>query len=476
MKIILKKILYIFLFHIPFLLMAQIDRTKAPKLAAFPKIKLAKLKTFELSNQLKVIVVEDHKEPTLRINFFLDHPPIAENQKAGIGSILFQMLRSGTKKYTKELLDNLLEEFAIDLSLSQGSIYLSSLSKYTEKSLEILSELICHPTLSSLKEFNRLIQQKSVLTEAMSKDPKAIHKKVFHTLYYGKDHPYGQIPSAETLKNIKLEDIKERYNTYCSPHMAYLIFIGDITKKKAKELTQKYFLDWKKKDISFQTYKPKAPISKTEINLVHLPNATQSLISVGSPTELKKSDEDYLALYLFNNILGGISGRLFSNLREKHGYTYGAYSSIISDKYYKGSFEAYTKVQTKYTQAALIEILKELKEITSNPVKDQELNLNKRKIIGNFLLNLESPHYIASLFTDQLIYGIKANFYKNYAKNIDKLTPTLLLKAAHNHISSDHLQILIISNIDKILPDLKKLGLPIKLLDSSGNFIKQISF
>ena len=205
-------------------------------------------------------------------------------------------------------------------------------------------------------------------------------------MVFGKEHYNGEFTSEETLKNVTLQDVINNYNTYFVPANAYLVVVGDVTVKEVKKKIEKLFGgdNWKAATAPSLTYADPKDVQYSQINFVDMPNAVQSEISLVNLSTIKMTDKDYFAALIANQILGGGGeGRLFLNLREKHGWTYGAYSSIYSGKYI-GKFKSSASVRNAVTDSAVVEFFNELKRMRTDLVSDEELRNAKSKIHWKF--------------------------------------------------------------------------------------------
>ncbi|WP_317168664.1 M16 family metallopeptidase [Blattabacterium cuenoti] len=457
----------------------NVNRNKPPKsLNRKISINIKNPEFFQMKNGLKVLVSENHKLPLVRVTLELDCDPFLEKDKAGIKKVFGQMLRSGTKNYSKKKLDEIIDYLGISLYTSFFETSISTLKKNLDKSIFIVSDILMNSKFDNSKELEKIIKQRIVDIDLSEKDPSAILQRVRNVLYFGKDHPYGEYETYDTIKNITLNDLKKLYNKYYVPNMFYLSFVGDISKKEAKKLCDLYFSKWEKKsDISDSFDTP--PIKKefvvpteTEIDIVDVPSLTQSTICFGGPVCLRKNDPIYFSSVIANGILGGgAQSRLFLNLRERKAYTYGAYSVLKHDKNI-GYFSVYTQVRNNVTEKAIRDILKEIVEIKNHKVSYDELNIKKNEIIGQFILDLEDPSRIGDLFICELKNNLPNGFYKDYLNKIQSVSVEDVYQSCKKFFSIRNGRIIIIGKADDILPKIKELGYPIRYFDQFGSFLK----
>ncbi len=468
----MKKLIYIVLASaLTISVHAQVDRSKAPAGAPAKEINIAKSETFTLANGLTVIVVENNKLPKVQGNLFFNHPPIATGSKAGIEDIIGTMVMAGTKSKDKETLDEEIEFMGSSISVSSNSVNFSTLKKNLNKTFDLFADITLNPAFSNLSELEKTKKQIKTGIESSEKNPDEISNRVTNVLLFGANHPYGEYTTAEKIDGISMEDLINFYQSYFIPNNAILTLTGDIKKAEAEALVNKFFANWKASATTPAKVKYTVPESKpTRIVLVDLPVSTQSVINIINTNSLKKANADFFASYVGNAILGtGMASRLFKNIREDKGWTYGAYSSLSDDFYLNGEFSASAKVRNNVTDSAVVEFMKELKAIRDANVSDDELKLNKAQITGMFALGLEKPETVARFARNTKIEGLPADFYNNFLKNIDAVTPSAIQDAMKKYIAYDNLTILIVGKVEEILAPLQKLGYPIEFVDKFGN-------
>lgn len=446
---------------------AQVDRSKLPAPAPAKSIQIGDYESFTLKNGMKVFVVENHKLPRVTLSLVFDHEPVMEGDKAGYVDMVGTMLRRGTTTRTKEELDEAIDFIGASLGASATSVYASSLTKHQDKLLELMTDILFNPTFPA-DELEKIKKQTKSGLAANKEDANSISSNVTTALVYGKNHPYGTLTTEETVDNIGIEDIKAYYQTYFKPNIAYLAIVGDINKKEAQKLVKKYFTNWQKGDVPSPTYEtPKAP-EKTFVALVDKPSAVQSVIDITYPIVLKPGTPDVIKTRVLNQILGGgSSARLFTNLREDKGYTYGAYSSISSDELV-GSFSASASVRNQVTDSAFHEFVLELNRIRTEEVTEEELNLAKSSIAGSFARSLERPQTVARFAINTARYNLDANYYSNYLKNVQAVSITDVKATAQKFIMPDKAYFTVVGKASEIKDKLTPFG-EIKYFDNYGN-------
>ena len=464
-------ILLITVMLISFNVSAQLDRSIQPVGGPTPKIKLDKPKEFKLKNGIKVLVVENHKLPRVSYSLRIDGTPIVEGDKAGVLSILGQMLGNGTTSIEKDVFNEEIDYLGANVSIGFRSSFASSLTKDSNRVLELMADAIINPLLT-VEEFEKI---KNQLIEGLKADEKsidAIGSRVGNALSYGKNHVYGEFVSEETLNNISYEDVIEFHKKYTYPNSAYIVVIGDVNYKEVKKSITEKFSIWKKaKKVESDIPVLTANLETTEINFIDLPSATQSSIAVTNNVELKMNDEDYFTALITNNILGGGGeGYLFKNLREDKGYTYGAYSSLGSSRYGVARFSAGAKVRNMVTDSAVTEIVNEILRIRTELVDAELLKNAKAKYVGNFIMKIERPQTIANYSLNIKLNDLPEDFYETYLEKINAVTAEDVKRVANKYFKIANTRIIVVGKGSDVVESLENLGgFPINYFDKYAN-------
>jgi len=452
---------------------AQVDRSKLPESGPAPEIKIGEAESFTLDNGLKVFVVKNDKLPRVSFTLVLERDPIMEGDKAGLLGLTGQMMMAGTANRTKDQLDEEIDFIGASLSAGSTSIFASSLKKHQDKVLELMADVLYNPKFPQ-EELDKL--QKQTLTGlATSKDdPNSISSRMSSALVYGKDHPYGEIETEQTVKNVQLSDIKSYYETFFKPNVAYLAIVGDMDKAEARKVVTKYFAKWEKGEVPKFTYNEPAPAAKNAVGLVDRSSSVQTVINIAQPIDLKLGDDAYIASRVLNQIFGGgSSSRLFMNLREDKGYTYGAYSSLGADKLV-GQFAVNASVRNEVTDSAVYEFIYEINKLVDEGVTQEELDKAKANLAGSFGRSLESPSTVANFALNIERYDLPKDYYATYLQKMNALTVDNINQTAKNLIDPDKLYITAVGNASEIKDKLAQFG-EVTMYDNMGFPAKEMA-
>lgn len=426
---------------------AQLDRSIVPSAQPNPAINIPTPNQFTLENGLKVIVVENHKQPKVSFQLFTDYPVLNEGSKAGVADLMGEMLGSGTKRYSKDVFDEKIDFMGANFYPSSRGFFATSLSKHTPKLLELLSSVITEPAFAE-SEFNRLVNQTISGLSQTASSADAMASNVSAVVNYGEGHPYGEIVTEQTIKNITLNDVKTFYNNF-APNSSYLVIVGDVTTPKAKEYANTYFGKWETSIAPKQNVPTAIKSTGNQVYFVDKPGAVQSVIQISHSMNLTPGSEDEIKLKVLNKILGGggFSARLMKNLREDKAYTYGCYSSMSSDELI-GEFSAGGNFRNEVTDSAIVQILKEIKLITEDIVKDDELDLTKKSMTGAFARSFENPQTVARFALNTIRYKLPANYYSTYLQKLENVTKQEMLMAVNEYLNPKNLNIIVVGNSD----------------------------
>ncbi len=465
------------LLFLAFTSIAQIDRSTPPEAGPAPKINLEKPQTFTLENGLKVMIVENHKLPRVSMTLLLDNPPHSEGEKVGVSSLTGGLLGTGTAKTSKDEFNEEVDYLGARLNFSAGSASANTLSKFFPRVLELMAEGALEPQFTQ-EEFEKLQQRQIENLESNEKDVAFNEGRLRRALTYGKDHPYGEFSTPESLEKVTLEEVQSYYDTFFVPEDAYLAIIGDVDFDEAKKLVEENFSNWKPKNLPKEELPEVKNVETTQINILDMPNAVQSQIAVVNSVDLKKKNPDYFPALIANQILGGGGdARLFMNLREDKGYTYGAYSSLGNDKY-AAAFTATAQVRNEVTDSSVVAFLEEIHKIRTEKVSEEELSNAKNKYVGNFVLSLEQPSTIARYALDIETEDLPEDFYETYLQKINDVTVEDVHRVAKKYFKLDKARIIVAGKASEIAEDLENIEfkgktLPVKYYNKLGEEVEK---
>ena len=273
-------------------------------------------------------------------------------------------------------------------------------------------------------------------------------------------------PPADSLKKLTSKDLADFHSTYYRPNNAILAIVGDVTLKEIMPKLEKAFGDWQQGDVPATTIPPAPSQSDARIFLIDRPGSVQTVLQLGT-LGIERTSPDYFAVLLADRVLGGgPSGRLFLNLREDKGYTYGAYSNFGGSKF-KGTWVSSSEVRTDVTEGAMKEFMYELNRLRTEPVSATELDNAKHAIIGSFALSLEQPQALLQNIITQKLYNLPADYWDTYPQKVSAITVADVQRAAQTYLDMGHLQVVAVGDASKAREVLAKYG-KVQLYDADG--------
>ncbi len=442
----------------------KIDRSKKPVAGPAPVISIKDPVIFNMPNGMTVLVVENHKIQKVRAFLNIDMGPVKEGKQAGVMGIMGNMLGEGTTSMSKEKFDESVDIIGADVNLGSSGGSASALTRYFDKAFLLMADALKNPSFPEAS-FKKLQSQTITGLKSSEKSTPTIANRVNTALSYGKQTALGEFTTEETVKGLTLNDVKDAYKNYVSPSRSYLTFVGDITPAASKALAENAFGDWTGTKLTLPVIADVQNPGKTEIDFVDVPTAVQAEVRVGNLVTNPMNGSDYHALLLSNHILGGgAESKLFMNLREKHGFTYGSFSNIESGRF-QSMFNASAAVRTDKVDSAVAELVSEILNMRDGKITDEELSTAKAVYNGIFALRMENPATTATYASNILINNLPKDFYRTYLQKINAVTKEDIKRVSKNYFNESNARIVIVGNGSKILPNLTRLGYPIKKYD-----------
>src|SRR5690554_5454210 len=421
----------------------QIDRSKAPEPGPAPEINIPEPIVFDLDNGMKVILSPNDRVPKVSFNLVMGSDPRIEGDKAGLSEVAGDLLLSGTSNRTKDELDQEKDFIGASLFANSSNIYLSVLTKHMDKGLDLMTDVMKNANFPE-SEFDRIVKQYESNLFSMKTEPSSMMSNAMYSAIFTDQHPYGEIMTEESLENISREDVVEFYNKQFTPAGSYLVIVGDIEEKEAKQIANERFGNWEGGVPFEQEYNHGVSPQGNRVVFVEKPGAVQSVISVSFPVDVTPGHEDQIKLTALNKLFGGggFGTRLMQNLREDKAYTYGAYSSLNVRR--EGSFiNAQGSFRNEVSDSAITQFLYEFNRITEEEVTKEELTLNKASLAGSFARSMESPRTIANFALNTYRNDLPSDYYQKYLQHLSAVDQEDILTMAKKHIKPNNLNIIV---------------------------------
>ncbi|HWW62099.1 MAG TPA: pitrilysin family protein [Thermoanaerobaculia bacterium] len=426
-----------------------------------------------LDNGLRVLVAENHNAPLVSLRALVRSGADRDTtQTAGIAALVADLLDEGAG--TRDGI-----QLAEDVGLLGGAlgtgadwdasyVSLDVLSRYAETANSIFGDVVQKPALPEdglervrAERLTDLLQQRD--------EPAAIAGKRFANLLYGSG-AYGlsTIGTTETVARITIDDVRRFFATHYIPNNASIVIAGDIESSRALEIVGGAFREWQRGAEPPPIKVTPRAFESSRIYVIDRPQAVQSEIRIGH-IGVARSSEDYFALSVMNALLGGVfNSRINLNLRERHGYTYGARSTFAFRRH-AGPFVVAAPVRNEVTSESVAEVLAELRRIRTGDIEDRELDDTKNYLMGVFPATVQTAGDVASRLVDMELYGLPDDYFDRYRENIAAIGKAEIEHVAQKYINPDAVLIVIVGNANQIREPLGTLGYPIHDLDIEGN-------
>lgn len=455
-----------------------IVKGRAPVNREILRVRLPRPREARLKNGLEVILLEDHRIPTFTMQMVIRSGGLADPpDHRGLAQFTAALLREGTKRRTSREIAEHLDTLGVTFSATSGlssltsTVSMSGLVEVLDDALDLFADIIRHPTFPP-EEVERYKTRTLAQLQLQRSLPQFLAQERFNRALYG-DHPAGwMVPPVESVHRLTSDALARFHATYYRPNNAFLAVVGDITLQELLPKVERFFGDWAPAEIPRVEIPPVPPQPSRKIHLIHRPGSPQTVIQLGV-LGITRTDPEYFALLIANHILGGgPTGRLFLNLREDKGYTYGAYSSFTSSKF-RGVWEASAAVRTEVTEGAMREFLYELQRLRDELVSAEELENAKRALVGSFALSLERPQELLQNIITQKIYNLPADYWDTYPQKIFAIEAHDIQRVARKYLDLTRLQIVAVGEAPRIREVLAPFG-PVEVLDAEGRPLSKL--
>jgi zinc protease len=437
------------------------------------KVTLPRATETTLSNGVVVLIMENHRLPMISIQYNISGagPLFEPANTPGLASITAQMLREGTKTKTSVQIAEQSAQLGAEISAQAGFgssatvLNASGLSDNFDQWLALTDDILLNASFPA-DELNRLKQRLKAQLRQQRANPNFLANERFNKAVYG-SYPASVVSATnESIDAITAEMLAKWHQDRFKPQNTILGITGDVKAAEIVPKLEKTLGAWKKDDLKEILPPNPKPVASKRVFLVDRPGSVQTTVALGN-IAIDRRDPDYIALTVANHILGGgPAARLFLNLREEKGYTYGVYSSFTALKY-PGPWRAGGDVRTEVTQGAMTEFFNEFQRIRDQKVPATELEEAKRAIVAGFALSLEKPTELLGYAITRKIYGFPPDYWDTYPVQVMAITAEDIERVARKYINPENLQIVAVGDVSKIKPVFEKYG-PVEVYDTEG--------
>jgi zinc protease len=425
----------------------------------FPRIERRRL-----DNGLAVLAAPHGDLPVVTAELVIDAGAAGDPaRKAGLAYLVANALETGTRDRNADQIAWELEYLGVELDAvatwDATAIRITAPLERLEPALELFADLVRHPTFPEA-EVERLRDEQLATILQRRKEPRALANDMAAHFIFAEDVPYGRplIGTTASVEGLTRSDVEAFHGTHFLPNAAALLFVGEIDAETAATLADRYFGDWPAGQPGTPEFEVVPGIDTSTIFIVDRPGAVQSEIRIGD-VGVAREHEDYFPLLVMNTILGGaFTSRLNMNLREKHGFTYGARSGFAFRRR-PGPFLVQTAVATDVTARAVQEAYGEMKVLRDEGATEQEVEATRDYLRGIMPLELQTTDQLASRLADLVIFDLPDDYFQQYRERIAAVTPEDVRRVARQHLRIDRLAIVLVGAAEEIAGPLGELGL-----------------
>lgn len=454
--------------------LSKVERlNRAPVNKEVLRVQLPRPMVAKLPNGLTLLLLEDHKLPTVTFIMWIRPGQLADpSDLPGLASFTADMLREGTERRSSFAIAGEADSLGATLGANArfGASYTvvnaAGLADSAPQLLDLLSDIVLRPVFPPA-EVARYKQREIAVLEQRLANPVFLGQRAFRQVLYG-DGPLAMAsPTRDSIARVTPEDLKRFHAQHYRPGNTILGAIGDFKTGDMRGLIEKYFAAWSgasEPPISLATKRGEP--EPTRITLVDRPGSVQTYI-IGGTRGIRRTDPEYYGLQVMNQILGGgPQARLFLDLREEHGYTYGAYSNFNAE-IYPGDWLAAAAVRTPVTDGSMTQLVYQFKRMSSEPAPQSELDDARHAIVASFALSLEQPARLLDNWMTVQYYGLPADYWDQYADRIAGVDTVAVQAAAHKFVDLAHMQWICVGDRRQIQETLAKYG-PVNVVDAEG--------
>jgi zinc protease len=454
------------------------DRSKKPASGPNPVIKVPSIYSGKYDNGVQLVGSFYDELPIVSVRLFVKAGQIMEStDKAGISSLLAEMMEESTGKFTSEEIESEFEKLGSSISIKSDRedivIIINTLSKNFDATMKLVEEVLFNPKFSN-DDFERVKKQQLEAIANQKTQPTVVSRNVMKKLLYDSDNilSFSELGTKETVSNISLEDLKNFYTKFFAPDFSTLVVVGKIKQDDVKKATSFLTEKWKKREVKMPEQVSSKKAEKTTIYFVDKTNAPQSQIVMGFPALFYDGVGKYYRATIMNYPLGGaFNSRINLNLREDKGYTYGARSSFIGGEY-TNVFTAGAGVRADATDSSVVEFIKEITEYSKNGITEEELQFTKNSIGQVEALKYETPSQKASFLKTIVDNDLDKDLVKKQQDILKNITKKEIDQLAKELLTIDKTFIVIVGDKEKYLEAVKRLGYPVVLMNEDGEVIK----
>ncbi len=453
---------------------SKVERlNRAPVSKDILSVNLPKPVEATLPNGIRVLILEDHRFPLVTLEIEVDGagPLYEPATQPGLAGVTARLLTEGTKTRTSKQIAEQIDAMGASLSSSAGFgsvaavVSASGLSDTFDEWFALTTDVLLHPSFPTEELEQYRNRAKPALLQQRTQ-PNFLANQAMNRALYGTFPGAVVTATPESLDALTPAALADWHDRRYSPQDTLIAIAGDVRAAQVIAKLRKSLGGWQHPKTPLELPAAPAAATQAKVFLVDRPGSVQTTLLMGN-LAIARTDPDYPALVVLNEVLGaGSASRLFLNLREEKGYTYGVYSNLIARKY-PGPWTAGGDLRTDVTGGAMTEFLRELNRIRDEPVPEAEMDAARRAIVARFALSLESPQQMIGYAILRKEYNFPADYWDKYPAAISAVTSADVQRVAQKYINPATMQIVAVGDASKIKTILEKYG-PVEQIDAAG--------
>jgi zinc protease len=441
----------------------------APREYAFPRFTRRKLE-----NGVELVVAPVTKLPLVTVTVLVDAGAVCDPAgREGTAQLVAKLLLEGTQTYDGAELTEQFERLGASVDASAdwdtAAVTMTALAENLPTAFELLGHVMREPAFR-VREVERLKAERHAELLQLRAEPRGLADELFSRFLYTPTSRYARPEGGDenSVDAIDRDNVLSFYESRYLPGGTTVIVVGDITTDRAAELTRQAFGDWQGAAPSRVTADDLPGRRDRAVHIITKNDAPQSELRIGH-VGIPRNHPDFFPVNVMNAVLGGLfNSRINLNLREAHGYTYGAFSSFDWRRQ-AGPFAVSTAVKSDITDAAAREVLSEIDRIRAQAIAPEELSLATSYLDGVFPIRFETTAAIASALAVLVLYGLPEDYYDRYREHVRAMTTDQILSAAQKYLHPDALQMVVVGEPAAVREPLERMGFgPVVVYDSQG--------
>jgi zinc protease len=450
---------------------SQVERkNRAPVSKEILKVKLPRPYETTLPNGLTVLILEDHRFPLVNVDFtFRGAGGLWDpTDQHGLANVTAQMLREGTSTRDSKAINEEIERLGASFFSSapygneDASAGASGLSDNIDAWMPLTLDLIVNANFP-VDELAKLKKRLQAQLVQQRQQPSFLASEQFSKAVYG-SHPAATISATpESIESLTSDKLAQWHKARYAPQNTLLGVAGDVNPQEFIAKLKTWTAAWPKNDFAVPATPPTSVVKDRRVFVVDRPDSVQTTLALGN-IAINRTSPDYPSMVVMNQVLGaGASSRLFLNLREAKGYTYGVYSYFNAVEY-AGPFRAGGDARTQVTEGAMTEFWNEFHRIRDTKVPDSELDDARRAVVASFALSLENTNELLNFAEERKLYGLPADYWDAYPAQISAITADEVQRVARKYVDPDNMQIVAVGDAKTLVPVLEQYG-SVRLFD-----------